>query len=53
MKMKNKQTTPKWFDGSIYEQGAEVVNPFSGETYELGALELSGYGAKERNCKRL
>ena len=43
MKMKNKQTTPKWFDGSIYEQGAEVVNPFSGETYKLGALELSIY----------
>ena len=24
-----KQTIPKWFKGSIYEQGETVINPFS------------------------
>tara|TARA_R100000654_G_scaffold10696_1_gene23411 strand:- start:126 stop:407 length:282 start_codon:yes stop_codon:yes gene_type:complete len=42
--MKNKkQTNPKWFKGVIYEKGTTVRNPFSGETYELNALELSIY----------
>jgi len=38
-----KQKTPKWFEGQIYSEGGEVRNPFSGETYELNALELSLY----------
>ena len=40
---KIKQTIPKWFEGTIYEEGNEVQNPFSGETYELNAIELSIY----------
>ena len=40
---KNKQKIPKWFEGTIYENGAKVRNPFSGETFELNALELSIY----------
>ena len=41
-KMKT-QKQPKWFEGQIYSEGGEVRNPFSGETYELNALELSLY----------
>ena len=41
--MKNKTTLPKWFDGTVYEKGDTVTNPFSGETYELNNLELSMY----------
>jgi len=37
------QKQPKWFQGQIYSEGGEVRNPFSGETYELNALELSLY----------
>ena len=38
-----KQQKPKWFEGQVYTEGAEVQNPFSGETYKLNALELSIY----------
>ena len=38
-----KQQKPKWFEGEVYTEGAEVRNPFSGETYELNGLELSMY----------
>jgi len=38
-----KQIVPKWFKGSIYEQGETVVNPFSRECYTLNGLELSIY----------
>ncbi len=38
-----KQQKPKWFQGQVYTEGAEVRNPFSGETYELNGLELSLY----------
>ena len=38
-----KQQKPKWFEGEVYTEGGEVQNPFSGETYELNALELSIY----------
>ena len=38
-----KQTVPKWFKGSIYEQSEEVINPFSGQCYTLNGLELSMY----------
>jgi hypothetical protein len=42
--MKTKeQTVPKWFSGLIYEEGAKVKNIFSGDEYELNALELSIY----------
>ena len=40
---KKQQTLPKWFKGMIYKEGAEVINPFSGETYELTGVELSLY----------
>ena len=36
-------TTPKWFNGTVYTEGDTVTNPFSGEAYELTALELSIY----------
>ena len=42
-KSKTKQKAPKWFKGMIYTQGETVTNPFSGESYELNALELSIY----------
>ena len=41
--MKNKTKLPKWFDGTVYETGETVTNPFSGESYELNNLELSMY----------
>ncbi len=34
---------PDWFEGTIYEIGDEVCNPFSGETCLLTANELSMY----------
>ncbi len=34
---------PKWFKGEVYNQGEIVTNPFSGESYELTAEELSIY----------
>ena len=43
-KTKNKkQEIPKWFNGDVYSTGGEVTNPFSRETYELNAIELSLY----------
>jgi len=43
-KTKNKkQEIPKWFKGDVYSEGTTVRNPFSGETYELNAIELSLY----------
>jgi hypothetical protein len=38
-----KQQLPKWFNGKLYEEGDTVRNPYSGETYELTAEELSMY----------
>ena len=38
-----KQQLPKWFKGELYEKGAVVRNRFSGEEYELNAMELSMY----------
>ena len=40
---KKKQIKPEWFDGTVYQEGTTVRNPFSGETYKLNALELSVY----------
>ena len=34
---------PKWFDGTLYEEGSVVKNRFSGEEYKLTAKELSMY----------
>ena len=42
-KKSKEQTLPKWFKGMIYKEGAEVTNPFSGESYELNGIELSLY----------
>ena len=41
--MEIKQELPKWFDGELYDEGAEVQNRFSGEKYELNNVELSMY----------
>ena len=38
-----KQQLPKWFRGELYKKGATVRNRFSGEEYELNAMELSMY----------
>ena len=35
--------TPEWFDGVVYQKGTVVSNPFSKESCELNALELSIY----------
>ena len=34
---------PKWFKGSLYNEGSTVRNRFSGEEYELNNVELSMY----------
>ena len=39
----NKNTLPKWFEGSKYEKGDTVKNPFSGEEFKLTASQLSMY----------
>ena len=41
--MEIKQELPKWFNGELYEEGATVQNRFSGQKYELNAMELSMY----------
>ena len=38
-----KQKLPKWFNGELYKEGGTVRNRFSGEEYELNAMELSMY----------
>lgn len=43
MEMEKKQVMPKWFNGVVYESGDTVSNPFTGETAELTAEELSMY----------
>jgi len=34
---------PSWFNGELYKEGGTVRNRFSGEEYELNAMELSMY----------
>ena len=34
---------PKWFDGQIYNKGETVSNPYTGESIDLTAEELSMY----------
>ena len=43
MSEKKKQKLPKWFEGELYTKGATVANPFTGESIELTAIELSLY----------
>ena len=40
---KTKQKLPKWFNGVLYTKGDSVTNPFSGDSIELNAEELSMY----------
>lgn len=41
--MQSKQEMPKWFNGQVYSEGDTVSNPFTGESVELTAEELSMY----------
>ena len=41
--IKEKQELPKWFNGELYEKGAEVQNRFSGDKCQLNNVELSMY----------
>tara|TARA_Y100000592_G_scaffold27515_1_gene43680 strand:- start:717 stop:968 length:252 start_codon:yes stop_codon:yes gene_type:complete len=34
---------PKWFNGEVYAEGAEVTNRFGGDSCYLNAEELSMY----------
>lgn len=43
MPEKKKQRLPKWFNGELYARGETVTNPFSGESFELTAIELAIY----------
>ena len=43
MSIIKEQQLPKWFNGELYKEGATVRNRFSGEEYELNAIELSMY----------
>ena len=36
-------TLPDWFNGTVYEEGETITNPFSGESYDLNAGEVSMY----------
>ena len=40
---KTRQELPKWFTGQLYDKGDAVTNPYSGQSYELTAEELSMY----------
>jgi len=41
--MSKKQEIPEWFNGQIYEKGAEVTNRFGGDSCYLNNVELSIY----------
>ena len=34
---------PKWFDGEVYTEGGTARNPYTGDTAELNAHELTMY----------
>jgi hypothetical protein len=40
---KTKQKLPQWFNGVLYTKGDSVTNPFSGDSIDLTAEELSMY----------
>ena len=42
-KIDNSNELPEWFDGEVYEEGDDVLNPFTGEKVKLTANELSMY----------
>ena len=42
MKQTN-HTLPEWFNGTVYDEGDVITNPFTGEAYELNAGETSMY----------
>ena len=39
----NKVELPEWFQGEVYNEGAEVTNRFGGDSCYLTAEELSMY----------
>ena len=41
--VKTKQKLPKWFNGELYGEGAEVTNRFGGDSCYLNNVELSMY----------
>ena len=41
--MTKEQKIPKWFNGTIYKEGAVVQNRFGGGKIELNNIELSMY----------
>ena len=41
--MANNLQLPDWFNGTVYEEGEVVTNPFTGEEFELNNIELSMY----------
>jgi hypothetical protein len=43
MSKTKEQTLPKWFDGTVYEEGSVVQNRFGGAEIELNNIELSMY----------
>ena len=43
MKEFDKKKLPKWFNGELYSEGAEVKNRFSGDSCQLNNVELSMY----------
>tara|TARA_B100000900_G_C20245968_1_gene579903 strand:+ start:350 stop:586 length:237 start_codon:yes stop_codon:yes gene_type:complete len=43
MNTKTQKPLPKWFDGTVYEKGDTVSNPYTGDKAELSAEELSMY----------
>ena len=43
MSTKTNKPLPKWFDGTVYDKGDTVSNPYTGETADLSAEELSMY----------
>ncbi len=43
MKELDRQKLPKWFNGELYSEGAEVKNRFSGDSCQLNNVELSMY----------
>ena len=43
LNLKQQTELPEWFNGEIYNEGDVVRNPFTGETCELNASELSVY----------
>ena len=43
MSTKTSEPLPKWFDGTVYAKGDTVSNPYTGETADLSAEELSMY----------